>query len=51
MHSYNIYIKIIMKFFTLAVFALIGASAVSLDQKSVVAVNEPCEPALDVSEK
>jgi len=44
-----------MKFIALAALALIGVAAVNLDQKTTTslaaAVNEPCEPALDVSEK
>ena len=40
-----------MKFFALAAIALLGVSAVTLDHKSAAALNAPCEPALDVSEK
>jgi hypothetical protein len=40
-----------MKFIALAAIALLGVSAVTLEQKSAALINEPCEPALDVSEK
>jgi len=47
-----------MKYFAIAVLALIGTSS-AIEQKSSVAlaegqslqINEPCEPALDVSER
>lgn len=47
-----------MKYFAFAVLALIGTSS-AIEQKSSVALaegqslqlNEPCEPALDVSER
>ena len=40
-----------MKFIALAAIALLGVTAVTLDHKSAAGLNEPCEPALDVSEK
>merc|ERR1712083_168191 len=47
----NIFDKLLMKFFALAAIALLGVSAVTLEHKSAAGLNEPCEPALDVSEK
>ena len=40
-----------MKFIALAAIALLGVSAVTLEHKVATSLNEPCEPALDVSEK
>ena len=48
---YNNIDKLIMKFLSIAVLALTAVAAVNLDQKTVMSLAEPCEPALDVSEK